>query len=166
MYNLAGFIVGNGATDWDMDIFPAYPEVIFNFNMIPKDLLTKFQKGNCHYYFNDVKKFNNTKECDDMWDKIMDIRGSLNWYDLFQQTPAGTPGTVLLKDANRLGSAMVDGEEKTYKRGFTMKEYTPWAKHILETPNHPLLGAPLSDYINRGDVRKALNIPSTLPGWN
>lgn len=47
-----------------------------------------------------------------------------------------------------------------------MKEYTPWAKHIVESENHPLLGAPLSDYVNRDDVRKALNIPASMPGWN
>jgi carboxypeptidase C (cathepsin A) len=34
-YNLKGFLVGNGATDWDIDINPAYPEVVFNFNLIP-----------------------------------------------------------------------------------------------------------------------------------
>lgn len=66
-YNLKGYIVGNGATNWDLDISPAYPEVVYNFNIIPKSLLKKFQDGNCHYYFNDVKKFNNSKECDDTW---------------------------------------------------------------------------------------------------
>jgi carboxypeptidase C (cathepsin A) len=33
-YNLKGFIVGNGATNWDLDISPAYPEVVYNFNII------------------------------------------------------------------------------------------------------------------------------------
>jgi hypothetical protein len=34
-----------------------------------------------------------------------------------------------------------------------MKEYTPWAKHIVESENHPLLGAYLTEYVNRQDVR-------------
>ena len=47
-----------------------------------------------------------------------------------------------------------------------MKEYTPWAKHIVESGEHPLLGAGMSDYINREDVRKALNIPPSIQSWN
>ena len=60
---------------------------------------------------------------------------------------------------------MIDGQEKKYKLGFTMKEYTPWVKHIEESPNHPLLGAYMTEYVNRADVRKALNIPTAVAGW-
>lgn len=42
-----------------------------------------------------------------------------------------------------------------------MKEYTPWAKHISHSENHPLLGATMTDYLNRDDVRTALHIPTT-----
>jgi len=62
-------------------------------------------------------------------------------------------------------SVIINGEEKFYKAGMTMKEYTPWAKHIVESPNHPLLGAYLAEYINRADVRRALNIPDEMPAW-
>lgn len=49
-----------------------------------------------------------------------------------------------------------------------MKEYTPWAKHIKKEHElkHPLLGDFMSDYVNRADVRQALNIPDSLGGWN
>lgn len=43
-----------------------------------------------------------------------------------------------------------------------MKEYTPWAKHIQENSSHPLLGAYLTEYINRPDVRRALHIPDKI----
>jgi len=46
-----------------------------------------------------------------------------------------------------------------------MKEYTPWAKHISESPHHPLLGAYLSEYVNRPDVRSALHIPDHIQAW-
>ena len=36
-YNFKGFLVGNGATDWNVDINPAFPEVVFNFNLIPEE---------------------------------------------------------------------------------------------------------------------------------
>lgn len=35
-------MVGNGATDWDLDISPAFPEVVYNFNLIPQALLANY----------------------------------------------------------------------------------------------------------------------------
>ncbi|CDW86436.1 carboxypeptidase c (cathepsin a) [Stylonychia lemnae] len=161
-YNLKGFIVGNGATDWDLDIYPAYPEVLYNFNMIDKDLLANFKQSDCHYYFNDVKKYPNKPECAAMWKTIQDARGNLNWYDLFRtEVPKGP----ILQAVNREGSVMIDGVEKTYTRGFTMQEYTPWAKHLLTDTPH-VLGQSLSDYVNSQGLRDAFHIPSNLKGWN
>jgi hypothetical protein len=37
--NLKGFLVGNGATNWDFDVSPSFPEVAYNFNVIPKRML-------------------------------------------------------------------------------------------------------------------------------
>jgi hypothetical protein len=58
-------------------------------------------------------------------------------------------GGLLLKGDNRLKSVNINGEEKFYKSGMTMKEYTPWAEHISENPTHPLLGSYMTDYVNR-----------------
>jgi hypothetical protein len=55
---------------------------------------------------------------------------------------------------------MVDGEKKTYKRGMTQAEYTPWMKKQVASKH--LLGNGVSDYVNRADVRKALNIPTSI----
>lgn len=48
----------------------------------------------------------------------------------------------------------------------TMKEYTPWAKHISDRSNHPLLGAYMSEYVNRPDVRQVLHIPDHIQAWS
>jgi len=172
-YNLKGFIVGNGATNWDVDISPAFPEVVNGFNIITKDLLTYYQSLNCHFYFNDAKPSNNSKECNDTWDKINSYWQGLNWYDLYRRNfpDDGLLGKraadgKILKEENRLRSVIINGEEKTYKAGMTMKEYTPWARHIKENPHHPLLGAYLGEYLNRPDVRQALHIPDTMPAWS
>ena len=53
--NFKGFIVGNGATNWDVDISKSYPEVLYNFNIIPKSLLDTYTTNNCKNYFNDLK---------------------------------------------------------------------------------------------------------------
>jgi hypothetical protein len=158
-------MVGNGATDWDIDISPAYPEVVFNFNLIPRSLLDTFQTNDCHYYFNDVKTHNNSKLCDDTWGLMNNLtNGPLNWYDLFRKTYPGSP--LILNSEERMAEAIVEGEVKTYKRGKTMKEYTPWAKHVLRSGEGPILGDGVSSYMNREDVRAALNIPKDLAGWS
>lgn len=54
-YNLKGFIVANGATNWDLDISPAFPDVVYNFHLIPEIKLKTFNANNCVFYFNDVK---------------------------------------------------------------------------------------------------------------
>jgi hypothetical protein len=59
-FNFKGFIVGNGATNWDVDISPSFPPVVYNFNLITKDLLDTFENNDCHYYFNNVKTYNNS----------------------------------------------------------------------------------------------------------
>ena len=53
--NLKGFMVGNGATDWDYDVSPSFPEVVYNFQMIPKSLWDTYHENHCVEYFNDFK---------------------------------------------------------------------------------------------------------------
>ena len=40
--NLKGFIVGNGATDFTVDVSPSFPSTVYNFNLIPKNLYDTF----------------------------------------------------------------------------------------------------------------------------
>jgi hypothetical protein len=93
-----------------------------------------------------LKPPTNSKVCVDAWNKINSLAGGLNWYDLYRKV---YPDGGLLKNSNRLRSVNIDGENKTYMAGFTMKEYTPWAKHIEDHPDHPLLGDYMSTYVNR-----------------
>ena len=64
---------------------------------------------------------------------------------------------------------MVDGKNLTYQRGSTVGQRTPWLKSIFGE-NHPslkkILGDGQSDYLNRADVRLALNIPSYVPAYS
>jgi hypothetical protein len=93
---------------------------VYNFNIISKDLLDKFQSLGCHYYFNDVKVYNNSKECNDTWDAINGMASGLNWYDLYRKVypdngllaarKAFANGKMpLLKGSNRLQSVMING---------------------------------------------------------
>ena len=47
---------------------------------------------------------------------------------------------------------------RTYLRGKTVGEYTPWLKDMPGSDQ--LYGTTLSDYINKAEVRAAMNIPN------
>ena len=61
---------------------------------------------------------------------------------------------------------MVEGELKTYKKGMTMREYTPWARHAAEESTADiLLNDFVTDYMNSEETRKAFNIPKEVQAW-
>lgn len=65
--NIKGIIVGNGATDFTVDVSPSYPDVIFNFQLIPKSLYDTFKKNKCHFSFNGVLPESTEEVCTDAW---------------------------------------------------------------------------------------------------
>ena len=108
-------------------------------------------------YFNDLKPPSNSTVCEQAWDQINDLWQGLNWYDLFRPVVPDDDSVLLKQSASpkeRERQIQVGDEIKTYKAGYTFKEYAPWAaKHLpsklLESSQHPLLGDYLSDYANR-----------------
>ena len=73
-----------------------------------------------------------------------------------------------MKDEDRYGEAIVGGEVKRYKRGASVREYTPWLAGILGE-NHPaldvILGDHVSDWLNDNQTRTDMNIPNTTQAW-
>ena len=84
MYPLKGFMVGNGATNWDYDADACYAETFANFNIIPQSLLQQYKDNDCLYYWGDIKTHNNSAACDDIWGNVTESLGDLNVYDLFR----------------------------------------------------------------------------------
>ena len=41
-------MVGNGATDWDFDSNPSFPQTVKNYNMIPQELWDTYSEHDCH----------------------------------------------------------------------------------------------------------------------
>ena len=66
-------------------------------------------------------------DCEPLTGKIQALVGDLNWYDLYRPL-LNFKTTSSLED--RIGETIVDGEVKTFKRGMTMQEYTPWKRQI------------------------------------
>lgn len=160
-YNLKGLLVGNGATKWDYDVSPSFPQTVYNFHLITKELYDTFENNDCHYYFNDVRVYNNSQLCIDAWNNITTLTSNLNWYDLYRPVY----GSGLLKAEHNLETTYVNGEAKTYKKGMTMGEYTPWLKHTIANKHLKVSGDFLTTYVNRADVRKAMNIPDSVQAW-
>ena len=66
-------------------------------------------------------------------EKMSTLTEDINWYDIYRiPNPLGAGKKALnASDHARMGSVNIGGVEKTYKRGYTFAEYTPWIK------NHP-----------------------------
>ena len=153
-----GFMVGNGATDYILDVWPAYVPTLYNFQMIPKSLYDTFNANNCFFSFNDVLQDQPSQICIDTFNEINAMTTDhVNWYDLYR--PVYPEALKRMKSEPRYGEVEINGEIKKYKRGKTIKEYTPWVKGANEDI---ILGMTLSDYINQQEVRTALNIDPKL----
>lgn len=61
---LEGFMVGNGATDWDFDVHPSFAATVTNFNITPQKLLKEWNDEGCFYSFHDVLPKKMGPKCD------------------------------------------------------------------------------------------------------
>ena len=148
---------------------------MYNFNIIPPRLIKNYTDSQCTFYFRNVRAPNpDNAVCKDLWNQIDKLWQGLNWYDLFRKTypQASIPFNAesmeaAMNEMGRVKSVNVNGQEKTYKSGFTFQEYIGWLGEMpLFAAAQPLLGTFLSDYINRPDVRRSLNIPDSVQGWS
>ena len=151
-------MVGNGATNWDFDVGPSYPQTLYNFNMISKKVYDKYQiEDQCVVFFNGVRNTTgaNATDCERQMDEV--LMGSaidgLNWYDLYR------PAEPMLENEELWGTTVINGVERKYKRGYTMSEYTAFMK-LKPRKNEKMLGAFLTDYLNNETVQAALHIPA------
>lgn len=153
-------MVGNGATNWSYDVWPSFPATLANFQIMPQSVLTAWEDAECAAYFHNVRPATKTPECEALAKKMYEYSGKLNWYDLYRHN------YDLPASSDRMGTTVIDGEERTYRRGMTMAEYTPFATHILESESaHVRNGDFLTDYMNREDVRDAFHIPASVQTW-
>lgn len=157
-------MVGNGATDWDFDVSPSFPETVYNFNLISKSQLDTYQENYCVVYFNDFRPMNGSDIdlCTKTWNEITGMTEDLNWYDLYRPVyPGGPLGKMLQSDSDeRYGVSEVSGER--YKRGYTFSEYTPWLKNHPAARSKAVFGSNVTDYLNHPEVREALHIPVSV----
>ena len=148
--------------------------------MIEDKLYDDIVSNDCQKYFHGVFPDHfPVPECAEWWNYLMGntTGAGVNWYDLYRKSYAGGLSaeegedptahhvTRPLKGDERNAFAMVNGERKDYKIGRTMNEYTPWMKPVLGEAGDNTLSNYVAHYINRQDVREALHIPQSAPGW-
>jgi len=129
IYNLKGFAIGNGITDWHFDAQPATYEAFREFNLIPPELLDLFAQFNCTYDVatNPV----NDPRCAQFDDRVNILIAGLNPYDVYRTT-YGMGSSMKRNLQETHGEAIVNGEVKRYQRGVRLEQYTPWLKeHLL-----------------------------------
>jgi len=129
--------------------------------LVPKSLIDEWDKNECIIYFNDVRPSGGV-DCEPIWDKIYAQIADLNIYDFFRANELSYPPDPSSAE-DRIGRSMVNGTEKTYRKGMTQAEYTPWLKHIANKDR--LMYSSFTEYMNDEAVRTALHIPSDVPAW-
>jgi serine carboxypeptidase-like clade 2 len=156
--NLKGFMVGNGVTNWTYDGNPAYAEFSYWHSFIDTNLRDMIKENNCTLYEIDDSGY--TDICKDLTERFEYFAyGNLYVYDpIFSKCIHSSDLEA------RTGYVTLNGERKSYKKGFTMHEYTPWIKRIKnnrygEDIEPCIDGMGISEYLNSPDVRRVLHIP-------
>ena len=170
-YNLKGFIIGNGVTDMYLDSDSQMIESLANWNMIPSSLWDQIVANKCVFNWDKLDvKVNNAPACADLYNQAMGLIEDLNIYDLYRTqygNTASSKKSLRLTEQEREREVVIDGMVKKYKLGRTMNEMTPFRKSLLtQDDKQVILGDDLSGYLNRADVRAALNIPTWVQGYS
>ena len=166
-YNLKGQMVGNGVTNWDVDVFASSPTTFYQFQMIPDNIYQNYTSNYCFSPFNDNRPWNGTNidQCKDLWTQMSNLITPLNWYDLYRKQ---YPESKLMTEEERYETVLIGGEEKKYKKGYTMQERSRFKfENLWDFSKAPsaVLNDALTSIVNSPDMRKALNIPDEIQAW-
>jgi carboxypeptidase C (cathepsin A) len=146
--NLKGFAVGNGVTNYKYDCTPAYVEMAYWHSLYNDELYEAFKSNNCD--FSGTRLQNATPTCLNLLGQFEDLVSEVNVYDIFGICYGPEPNPQMYNAK----------KENVY----TAADYTPFLQRSNRANMLPActFGNPILDYLNRSDVREALNIPSDI----
>mmetsp|Transcript_62711 Transcript_62711/g.149608 ORF Transcript_62711/g.149608 Transcript_62711/m.149608 type:complete len:481 (-) Transcript_62711:246-1688(-) len=156
-WNMKGFIVGNGIFSWKLMQASTVP-FLYGHGAISSRAMKKIDTA-CH---GDYVK-NVTEECEQLVNKAQQASQGLNFYDFyrdcFQKGDAQSNGILTGREIGKKPELLLDLVQRP-------------------RPVHPALMADRvgedvpcidsvggTEYLGRSDVRSALHIASSLPGW-
>jgi len=169
-FNLKGFIVGNGVTNWTYDTTPAFVKMGFWHGLYDYDTYLTMKNNNCDY--GNFKLGDLTGDCLTAFERFEELTENINVYDVFRKCYTSTTGLEMYGEDN-FGVAKVGNELKTYKKYYTAQDYSPWlfdheptgGKKNVELLPPCVYGSYVVDYLNRYSVRSALHIPDSTQAW-
>lgn len=148
-FNLKGIIVGNGVTNYTYDCEPAYVGMGFWHSLYGTSLHDKLEEYGC-----DFANLEENPKCKELRKEFYELVEKVNVYDVYRE--------CYYDDETRYGKALINGEYKTYKRGMTVQEYTPFLfknnPELLKIVPPCVYGAGTADFFNRQDVRDAFHV--------
>ena len=132
---LKGFMVGNGVTNWNVDVGNALPYFAWSHNLIGTNTYNMWVQGNCNANTNAAP----SETCAMAMDEINVQMNNINIYDVYRAC-----------DYNPNGY-------------HSKQKYTSWRRHFGLQDSVPCVdNEGLYAYLNNETVRAALNIPKTF----
>jgi len=171
-------MVGNGVTNWNYDTTPAFIEMAYWHSLFDQRVYDKMHELKCDY---SGIEFGNlpSEDCLALLQKFSDAVEKINVYDIFGTCWGLGDTQEKTYSANDIGIKAIAGKLHTYKKVFTAAQYTPWVSLLKGKKNSSesttkdssnelppcIYGQPVTDYLNRQDVKDALHIPSDVGTW-
>ena len=132
---LKGFMVGNGVTDWTVDVANALPYFAWSHNLIGNATYFLWTKNNC----NGNTNANPSENCAEALDELNVQLNNINLYDIYRTcdyTPYGHNSKQM---------------------------YTSWREHFGLTDSVPCIDSEgIYSYFNNRTVRAAFHIPTSF----
>lgn len=168
-FNLKGFIVGNGVTNWKWDGDQAYMQGAFPRQLQSKDFEKAIKEANCNFYYEDNEP-EDSPRCQELGNDFFGNTSNINVYDIYRT--CWTVNQTASPEEMTYGFVELDGEQKPYKKKMSTKAYTPWLFDKKLGNGHPMLGVgdctwddPLSEFFNAKATRAAMHIPDAAGVW-
>ena len=171
--NLAGFMVGNGVTNWTYDTTPATVDVAFYRSLVSTSTYRAMENLNCNFSGVALQDFSNcSRECRGHLSTLYQAMQDIDVYNIYGRCWGADLGGLSAEEVrNQLyGKAMINGEEKEYKKFMTAQEYTPWIKRVKKSKTDDdtdygippcIYARPAAEHLNTQAVRDQLNIKNS-----
>mmetsp|Transcript_23466 Transcript_23466/g.36150 ORF Transcript_23466/g.36150 Transcript_23466/m.36150 type:complete len:132 (+) Transcript_23466:595-990(+) len=121
-------MVGNGVTNWKYDLYPSLVEMAYWQSLIDPGTYHKMKKLDCDYSGAYFSKWDSA-ECLMLFYGFYQDLKHVNLYNLHGKcwgNGGKDDAAQALFQAGDMGIKSIDGQLKTYRKAYTLHDYTPW----------------------------------------
>lgn len=153
--NLKGIAIGNGLTDYNVDINNALPDFAYYHNLYPREVRKRFEKA-CGL----IRPIQPCYECKESIKEIMTYLSGINIYDIYKK--------CYINEYNKYSKFKYAKFFEDNLNKFLQNESPNSVINFLQNNNNLKLTPPCVDaygdktYWNREDVKKALNVDISI----